>query len=155
MFEPKDYVFVLWSDEFEELPATAFVTELREVGLRVKLVSFDRQRIRGIHGLTLHPDLSLEQALPLADKAVAVIIPSGSLGPTRFENDPRLRDFFGKAAQAGAKFVIGHTSNLANSKLFSPSIKNNILIYPDHEALVEFARQLASSLSSICYPISR
>lgn len=155
MFEPKDYVFVLWSDEFEELPATAFVTELREVGLRVKLVSFDRQRIRGIHGLTLHPDLSLEQALPLADKAIAVIIPSGVLGPTRFENDPRLRDFFGKATQSGARFIIGHRSNLAKSNLFTASMQNNIQTYPDNDALIEFARQLASSLSSICYPISR
>ena len=150
MFEPKDYIFILWGHQFEALAAAVFVTELREIGLRVKLVSFDRTRIRGTHGLTLHPDLTLEQALFLANKAIAVIIPSGSLGTKQLENDPRLAGFFHQAHQSGAQFVIGQQLNvsyLVDLNLLPPE-KNNIITYPDdNEDLVGFARQLAISLS--------
>jgi transcriptional regulator GlxA family with amidase domain len=147
MFRFQDYIFVLWGDQFEALAATAFVTELREAGLKVKLVSFDRARITGNHGLTLVPDLTLEQILPLASKTISVIIPSGSLGAKLLENDPRLADFFRQAHSSGAQFVIGQASNLTNMNFFPPSI-DNITTYPDREDLIPFARQLATSLSA-------
>ena len=150
MFEPKGYIFVLWGDQFEAVSATVFVTELREIGLRVKLVSFNRTRITGTHGLTLHPDLTLEQILPLANKAISIIIPCGSLGTKQLENDPRLASFFRQAHESGAQFVIGQQLNrsyLVDINLLPPE-KNNITIYPDDkEDLIGFARQLAISLS--------
>ena len=141
MFNVRDYIFVLWGNQFDPLAAIVFVTQLREAGLRVKLVGLARQRTRGTHGVTLVPDLTLEQVLPLANKAIGVIIPCDSLGSPQLLNDPRLEDFF---AQAGrAKFVIGQTSNLAFDSLFPPLSDHQIVIYPDHEDLVAFARQMA------------
>ncbi len=61
----QDYVFVLWGDRFEEVAATIFVAELRQAGLRVKVVSLTRRRVNGGHGLALLPDLTLEEALPV------------------------------------------------------------------------------------------
>lgn len=144
----RNYIFVLWGDQFEELAATVFVTELREVGLRVKLVSFNRQKITGTHGLTLHPDFTLDQALPLARDAIAVIIPCGSLGAKQLEEEPYLVDFFRQAHANNAQFVMGHvnTSNLADMDLFPPAMSNHISTYPENEDLVNFARQMAASL---------
>lgn len=145
----KDYVFVLWGDKFEELAATVFVTELREVGLRVKLVSFDRRRISGTYGLSLLPDFTLDQVLPLASKAIGVIIPCGSLGAKQLEEEPHLVDFFRQAHANNAQFVMGNfnRSKLAEMKLFPTAVSNHISIYPENEDLVKFARQLAVSLS--------
>ena len=61
-----DYVLVLWAERFDEAAATIFVTVLREAGLRVKVVGLTPPPVSGAHGLALVPDLSLDQALPLA-----------------------------------------------------------------------------------------
>lgn len=148
MFKCKKYTFVLWSEQFEELPATTFVIQLRKVGLRVKLVSLDRRRITGTNGLALLPDFTLEEILPLARKAIAIIIPCGSFGVKQLDNDPRLSDFFQQAHESGAQFIIGHIPNLAEMNLFPKSI-SDLTVYPDDEDLVEFARQLTKSLKQL------
>jgi hypothetical protein len=144
-----DYVFVLWGDQFEEVAATIFVTELREAGLRVKVVGLTPRRISGAYGLALVPDLTLDQALSLAAKAVCLVIPYRSRGLKRLKNDPRLRDFFSRVQANKARFVIGQLNgdDLANLDLF-PISADNVVVYPDKEELVEFARELAGSLSS-------
>lgn len=148
MFKIQDYIFVLWGNQFDSLAATVFLTQLREAGLRVKLVSLARQSTTGTYAVTLVPDLTLEQALPLANKAKGVIIPCGSLAPPQLLNDPRLEDFFRQAQAGGAKFVMGQTSNLAFDSLFPPLSDHQIVIYPADEDLVSFARQLAILLSN-------
>ena len=118
--------------------------------MRVKLVSLARQRITGIHGLTLHPDFTLEEVLSLASKAIGIIIPCGLLGTKQLENDPRLADFFSQARESGAQFVIGQQLNTTDNvdlNLLLPQ-KNHLATYPDDdEDLVGFARQMAVSLS--------
>ena len=146
------YIFVLWSDQFEELTATVFITQLREAGLRVKLVSLTRQRITGIHGVTLHPDFTLKEALSLASKAIGIIIPCGLRGTKQLENDPRLADFFGQAHKSGAQFVIGHQLNTTDNTDLQILLPQNdhLRTYPDDdEDLVGFARQIAISLSQV------
>lgn len=154
MLSSRGYIFVLWGDQFEALPAAIFVTELREVGLRVKLVSFERTRITGTHGLTLYPDVTLEQVLFLGHQAISIIIPCGPLGSKQLENDPRLYRFFRQAYESGAQFVIGqqlNTSYLADINLLPPE-QDSVITYPDDsEDIVIFARQLAISLSPLAY----
>lgn len=132
------------------MAATVFITQLREAGLRVKLVSLARKSITGVHGLTLHPDFTLEQVRTLASKAISIIIPSRLPGSKQLENDPRLPDFFNQAYKSGAQFIIGQqldNLDLIDLNLLS-SDKENITVYPDDdEDLVGFARQLAISLS--------
>ncbi len=146
----REYVFVLWGDRFEELPATAFVTELRKVGLRVKVVGLTPQRINGAHGLALVPDLTLDQALPLAVNAACLIIPYASQGFNRLKSDPRVRKFFDQAYTNQATFVIGQLNggNIASLELFPTSAIDNVTVYTDGENMVEFARELAGSLSN-------
>ena len=137
-----DYVFVLWGEEFEEAVAAIFVTELREAGLRVKLVGLTPPYIRGAHGLVLVPDLTLDQALPLAARTICLVIPHTSPGLKRLKNDPRLRKFFEAASAHQTRFVIG-AGNGAELGLGAP---DRVMVYPEREDIVEFARTLAGSL---------
>jgi hypothetical protein len=141
------YVFVLWADEFEEHAATTFITELREAGLRVKMVGLTPQPIRGAHGVVLAPDLTLDQALSLAAKAICLVMPYASPGIKRLKNDPRLVELFRQARVNQAWFVLGQLpeTDIAASGLL-PRSSEQIMIYPDSEDLVTFARELAGLL---------
>jgi hypothetical protein len=148
MLKFDDYVFVLWGNQFDEATATIFVTELREAGLRVKVVGLTPRQINGAHGLALVPDLTLDQALPLAPQAICVILPYASRGIKRLRNDPRIREFFHLAyASNRAKFVVGQFNQAAIAKLgLFPVSADNVVVYPGSEDLVAFARQMAKSL---------
>jgi len=139
------YVFVLWGKRFEEATAAIFVSELRKVGLPVKLVSLNSQEIRGAQGLALVPDLTLGQALSLAPKAICVVIPHPSPDLSQLKNDPRLCDFLAQARANKARFVIRQLNEAVLSQLgLSPTDK--VMVYPEGEALVEFARELGEML---------
>lgn len=144
------YIFVLWGNEFEEATASIFITVLREAGLRVKVVGLTRPYICGSHGLVLLPDLTLDQALPLARNAVCVIIPYTSCGIRRLKNDPRIREFCHRAYANQAKFVLGQLDGISITDLdLLPSSVSDFLIYPDHENLVTFAQGIAKSLGCV------
>jgi putative intracellular protease/amidase len=149
MPKSKDYVFVLWGSEFEEMTATIFVTELRRAGLWVKVVGLTRRRSNGVCGLALVPDLTLEEALPLACHTICVVIPCGWPNLKRLKNDPRLPDFFDQAHTNQAKFVIGplREADLVKLKLF-PITSDNVMVYPHQEDLVGFVHELAGLLST-------
>jgi hypothetical protein len=150
MSKSNDTIFVLWGDDFEETAATIFVTELREAGLRVKVVGLTPPPVRGARGLALTPDLTLEQALPLASQAICLVIPCASPGLRRLNNDPRLGELFRLVRSHNAKFVVGQLreSDIAEFDLFSPA-GDGVFIYPGREDLVAFARKLAGLLSTM------
>ncbi len=140
------YVFVLWGDKFEEATAAIFTTILRKAGLRVSLVGLGGQRAAGVHGLALCSDLTLDQALLLANKAICVGVPCRSL--YRLRNDPRISNLFHQAHKNNAKFIIGQVdeSDVTYQDLF-PASATEIATYPDDaEDLVRFACEIARSL---------
>ena len=148
MPETKHYVFVLWGDGFDEAVATILVTELRELGLLVKIVGLTPRQISGARGLALVPDLTLDQALPLASQTIGLIVPAISRWHESFNNDPRLHQFFDQAHLNQAVFVIGHWDDDIATSLRLPTLTDDhIIIYPDPEDLVKFARNLANLLS--------
>jgi len=141
-------VLVLWGDKFDEAPATIFVTALREAGLRVKVVGLTGRSITGAHGLALVPDLTLDQALALAGKAICVVIPYSSPGFKRFKNDPRILDLLHQARTNQAKFVVGSSNEVDITELgLWPASTEQVIIYPTGEELAEFAYELAGSLT--------
>jgi len=147
-----NYVFVLWGNKFEEATASIFITHLREEGLKVKVVGLSARRLKGAHGLALVPDLTLDQALPLATRAICVILPYISHGIKRLMNDPRLRIFLERASTNKATFVIGHLNgfDITEIGLFPEATDAaSVLIYPNNEDLVRFARKLAGMLKSV------
>lgn len=113
----KHYIFVLWGHNFDEQMATIFVTELRRAGWLVKVVGLTPGTLSGVHGLALLPDLTLGQALPLASRAVCIIIPTTSLDFDYLHTDPRLHNFIQQATVHGAQFVIGPLPNNLTERL--------------------------------------
>jgi len=143
-----NYVFVLWGNKFEEATASIFITQLREAGLKVKVVGLTAKRLGGAHGLALVPDLTLDEALPLATQAICVILPYISRGIKRLKNDPRMPEFFSRAYSNNATFVIGQLTDVDVGDIgLLPEHRDNLLVYPDSEGLVEFARKLAGILA--------
>lgn len=141
-------VFVIWNGGFEEVTAAIFVTELRKAGLRVKIIGLNAQRISGVHGLALLPDWTLGEALSRAVQALCVIIPEPLTDFGRYKANPRLSDFMAQAQAGGAIFVLNssNASLLADLEL-GPAAK--LMVYPESEKLVEFARELARLLVSL------
>lgn len=151
MSKSGDYIFVLWGERFEEVAATIFVATLREAGLRVKVVGLTPPRISGSHGLMLVPDLTLDQALPLATYTVCLIIPHTPYGLKYLNNDPRLRQFFREVLTGHARLVIAELNkgDLTAVEFLWASTSAHIMAYPvKPEDVVEFVRQLADSLQA-------
>jgi hypothetical protein len=139
------YTFVLWGDEFEEAAAAIFVAELRQVGLRVKLVGLTSRRICGAHGLVLVPDLTLDQALPLATQVICLIIPQTAPGLQRLKNDPRLNRFFDLVCKNRVRLIMGPLAgvDIGRLEIFPPAMVDNLIVYPEREGLIAFTRWLA------------
>jgi hypothetical protein len=150
MLGRQGYVFVLWADNFEEIAATVFISELREVGLRVKMVGLTGPRSRGAHGLVLVPDLTLDQALPLACHTSCLIIPCTLLSLKTLKNDPRLYQFFERVQSVRARFVVNPTfsSESLDSRSWPFPTPELLMIYPDNQEMVKFARELVGFLVS-------
>ncbi len=150
MARHRDYVFVLWADQFEEAPAAIFVTALREAGLRVKVVGATPAPIFGSHGLALSPDLTLDQALTLLAQVICLIIPQTGQGLFALKNDPRLSQFFDLLCKNQARIVLGALQgvDLDKLKLFPLAGSSQFIFYPEGEGLVFFARELSCLLQA-------
>ena len=147
MADTKHYVFVLWGEGFDEAVAAILVTELRELGLLVKVIGLIPGQINGARGLALAPDLTLDQALPLASQTVGLIIPAVSRWSESFNNDPRLHQLFEQALSHQAIVVIGHWDDATAANLRLPLLTNDhIIIYPQAADLFKFAHELAKLL---------
>ena len=82
-----------------------------------------------------------------ATKTACLIIPYTSRGIKRLKNDPRLHEFCRRAYANRARFVIGqlNEADIADLDLF-PITTSDIMMYPDRENLVFFAREIARLL---------
>jgi hypothetical protein len=150
MSKYQSYVFVLWGDRFREAEAAIFVTKLRDAGLRVKVVGLTPHELDGAHGLALVPDLSLDQALPLASRAIGVIIPATLSGLKRLQNDPRVRQFFQQADHHRAYFVLGSVNKADVMGLgWLPVSVDRVICYPSFEDLMMFTQGLATRFLSV------
>jgi len=140
-------IFVFWSDAFEEAAAVLFVSELRRLGLRVKVVGLRGPQAAGIYGLTLLPDLTLGQALPGASQSCCVVLPCPVKRLQMVKNELRLHTFFQQAAANGALFVVGQVEgedSVGHKNGFSQLTQ--ALNYPPLETLLAFITALADQL---------
>lgn len=143
-----EYIFVLWADRLDESAATVFVTEFRMAGLRTKLVSLVSHASAGAFGLALAPDLTLDQALPLAGQAACVVIPGGAAAIRRLGADPRLRSFLTQASAHGALFVVGADGERAlGGVLGGGGAPDTVLAFPERPELVEYAGRVVRRLA--------
>ncbi|MEM7535022.1 MAG: DJ-1/PfpI family protein [Chloroflexota bacterium] len=101
------YNFVLCGGYFDEQMAISLITALRSVGHKVKSVSLRGEKVAGMHGVTIVPDMTLNQAMAFADQAACVILPCHTPHVTPWSHDPRLHQFLRKARENEALFVMG------------------------------------------------
>jgi len=164
MAKTREYILVLWGKYFEEATTTIFVTELRQSGLRVKVVGLDGSQTCGMHGLTIVPDMPLSKALSITDKVLCVIVPCSRQRWSQLYEDPRVNDFFEQAFSNHASVVVNGAAkdvfnNNANSFFSVPDqsvvdeqmvervpTHKDVLVYPESDDLLEFARGLAHDL---------
>jgi len=99
----RDAVFVLWGEGCDEVLAVAWVSRLRAEGRRVYLVGVSGRRTRGSYGVSVAPDIGLEEALGLVQKATLVIIPCGEDVLHLFHRDPRFDELLVLAEKSDAK----------------------------------------------------
>ena len=141
------YIFILWGDRFEEATAVTFVTELRRAGLLVKVVGLNGQSSSGRYGLVLTSDLTLSEAMALADKAICIVIPCSVATLRRVENDPRVLELFQQARNNQAHFVVRNQEIQDESSLKGLLLdQDSIVYYIDSSDLTELVRQIAVSL---------
>ena len=148
------YIFVLWGSNFNEAVAAIFVTELRQAGLRVKVVGLDGELPVGSHGLALSPDMPLSQALPLASRALCVIAPCDAQQWRHIQHDPRLTDFLVQVQQHGGwlitdpvqqEYAISWTVHQPKTDVH-PADSATVINHTSSAQLTPFVRQLAGSL---------
>lgn len=148
MSSSKDYIFVLWGDGFDEAVATIFITELREAGLPVRVVGLTPRKLSGARGLALVSDITLDEALPMASQVVCLIVPSSSRWGERYKNDPRVPELFKRTSANQARFVMGEFAETMQIRWQLPELSSeNVMVYPEIENVVEFARETARFLS--------
>jgi hypothetical protein len=143
------YVFILWGNNFAEEVATIFATELRRLGVGVKIVGLSGLQAVGAHGLVISSDLTLSQALPLADKAICIIAPCSAETLQRNEDDPRVPQLFQQALANHAHFVISHSTVISQTsldRLATPAAK--FTVYTESNNLIDLARAIAVSLAA-------
>lgn len=124
--------------------AAIFIAEMRSASLPVKLVGLGGVQSKGSFGFSIVNDMTLGDAMKLANRAVYVIFTFVGNGISPFLNDPRLHQFVEEAHENGAIFIeseqVGKSS--AMPKVFKSDTPFRILSYPSREELYDFIREL-------------
>lgn len=143
----KGMVLVLWTTDFDEVAATTLTTAFRKSGIRVKLVGLAHGGAIGASGLTLVPDITLEQAMSLADRAAIVIIPGTEGAVCRLDNDPRIRELLNRAHANHAIFVTSaEATETVTALVGGQDTPSAIEPYPADQRIIEFANCLTAAL---------
>jgi hypothetical protein len=96
--------------------------------------------------------MTLGEALPLANKAICVVVPCNVALMNRIANDPRICEFFKQARSNNARFILSHIDTLTQPNLRKLSIPmDNVSIYNDTGNLIEFAQVVTNSLVMLAY----
>ena len=146
----KGMVLVLWTSYLDEVAATALTTAFRKSGVRVKLVGLIPGGATGASGLTIVPDVALEQAIAMANRAAVVVLPGTEGAVRRLDNDPRVRELLSRAHANHAIFVTSAEAARAVATLAGgQETPVTIEPYPADQGMIEFAERLAATLSSM------
>ncbi|MCP5097783.1 MAG: DJ-1/PfpI family protein [Chloroflexi bacterium] len=112
MFQPDDAIAVLLSPGFEEGTAVYCLDRFREAGYPVSLVGMTNNPIRGVHGIAIQPDCTIDDIS--SDVSFRLVILSG--GQQYISSmlvDPRVYNLFKETIDAQ-----GHIATTTNTKQF-------------------------------------
>lgn len=105
------WVLVLLADGFDEEYVVSLVHELRSQGVPVRLVGQRSGARRGMCGIRLLPDVTLET---LGDEPVSIIVfPAGLAGAAKLWADPRVCRLVNNMLSSGRPVALAFESYLA------------------------------------------
>ena len=85
----KSRIFILIAPGFEETATITCLEQMRQASLPVSLVALSAGLVTGWHGLSVHPDLTLDQ-VNVNEPCIMVVIPGGQMCATALLTDPRV-----------------------------------------------------------------
>lgn len=140
----RTYVFVIWGTDFNEAMASVLVSQMRRVGLNVKLVGLSDRLAHGIRGLALVPDMTLEEAIPLATQTKCLIIPATAASSSRLNNDPRITGFIHQVLTICSQIILSDVGLVGH--LTHQNDLNPFMVLSDGDEMIAAVRQIAQSL---------
>lgn len=146
MSQPQSTILVLWDDHFDESIATLFITGLRKVGQRVKVIGLSGLQGRGASGLSLVADMTLSAAIPLLEQVSHIIIPCSAIGLRRIESDPRIMEFLKRAGDVRIQFVILGAELPTNTLLEQFYFQSQVIVCPVDMDISYFVKDLAGQV---------
>jgi len=97
---------VLWGDYFDEAAAVQYITERRKEGLRVKLVAIHSRCAKGMYGIKVTADLTVEEALSQANAISQLFVPCYTSQFMQLCLDPRIENLVKLARERGGEVVL-------------------------------------------------
>jgi putative intracellular protease/amidase len=85
----KSRVFILIAPGFEEASTVSCLEQMRQASLPVSLVALSARLVTGWHGLSVQPDLTLDQ-VNVNEPCKMVVLPGGQMCATALLTDPRV-----------------------------------------------------------------
>lgn len=142
-------IFVLWDENFDEQMAITFVSKFRSAGLQVKLVGLQGGQAAGRYGVGLIADMTLSQALPLANSANGVVLPCHSPHFREIDNDPRVQIFFQAASKNKAEFMTGQVRVSELERFMNPVDVTRCLVNPGVDESADLIKGRLSMLTQL------
>jgi putative intracellular protease/amidase len=96
---------VLVADGFDEQTAICCIRAFRDAGIAVALVGLPAGLVTGNRGISLHPDLSLDEVQPDVTSTL-VVIPGGRRSAASLLTDPRVHQIVEATAAGGGKIAV-------------------------------------------------
>lgn len=116
-------VLILLATGFEESSVVFCVSQIREAGLPISLVGLSAGILKGLHGLAIRPDYSLEQ-LPQGGGYAGLIIPGTPQCVAALLADPRVHQLVQKTLEEQG-FLAAMTTAVA------PLLQSNLICSKD------------------------
>ncbi len=140
----RNRVYILVAPGFEEAAVIYCLTQLREVGLPVSLVGLVAGQIAGWHGLSICPDLTLDE-VDAQEPMKFAVIPGGQQCATTLLTDPRVhRLLHTLIAQEGRVGVMGTAIPVVTQFGLLPESMDGHYVLQNEESMDGFMAELVS-----------
>ncbi|MCZ7674279.1 MAG: DJ-1/PfpI family protein [Chloroflexi bacterium] len=138
----KSRVFILIASGFEEAATIRCLEQMRQASLPVSLVALSAGLVTGWYGLSVHPDLTLDQ-VNAHEPCKLVILPGGQMCATALLTDPRVHRLLNTLIAQGGVVGVMETAVpvVLQSGLRSPGQDVRYVIQ-DEEGLELFVSRL-------------
>jgi hypothetical protein len=98
--------YVLWGDGFDEVMAVRLLTALRKLAIQSFLVGLRSQGMRGAYGITLVPNLTLDEGLAARHAVGWIVLPWPGESLRSLLTEPRLLQLLTAPANAPVALIV-------------------------------------------------